>query len=124
MIENIVAGIIATLICSTIFKVLEVIKNRKKDEPNIKTKDGKVTLRDISIARKQFFICLNYLIIVAIALMLDIIVYDFLLTFILVTVFFTFLLLWGSFDAIFYPLKRFIGNKENQSPNKDSYRNE
>lgn len=120
MLENIIAGIIATFICSMIYKLLEFIKNRKNEKPNINSKNGQVTLRELSIAKKQFFACLIYLFIVIAGLIFDIFVYDFLLVFILVTSFFAFILIWGSFDLVFYPFKNYLQEREKEFPNKDS----
>lgn len=120
MIENIISGIIATLFCSAIFKVLDWIKRKPKEKEGSNYGDEEITLRKLSIARKQFFISLAYLFAVIIALTFNVFIYDFLVTFILVTAFFSFILLWGSFDAIFYPLKRVLYESKNELSNKDS----
>ncbi|MED4323201.1 hypothetical protein P9227_00745 [Bacillus licheniformis] len=116
MIENIVAGIIATLICSILSNLFGVFKNRKKDEP----KNRETTLKEVEKVRKQFFVCLIYLFIVVIGFIFNLFVFELLLTFISVTIIFIFIILWGAFDAIYYPLKSTIQKTEDEYFDKDS----
>lgn len=120
MVENIISGIVATLICSISIKIWEKFKNRKKQYTEKNTQE--LTIRELKLIRKQFFVCLIYLFIVVFVLMFNW-YNDVLRTFILTTVFFIFILLWGAFDAIFNPMKQRVSDKEyeftNQNPNND-----
>ncbi|WP_241475228.1 hypothetical protein [Priestia flexa] len=123
MFENIVAGIIATLICSIIAKLLESLKNNKVKTSTFESGNEQTTLKDITMARKQFFICLIYLFIIVIGLIFNLFGSGVLLTFIFVTAIFTFILCWGAFDAIFHPFNRKLKKVDNQLANEDSRNN-
>lgn len=118
MIESISAGIIATIVCSISIKLWEKFKNRNKQDDQIA--NNKVNLKYIKLVRMQFFICFTFLFIVTIGLFFNWFTHDFLLTFIFVTIFFVFLIIWGAFDAVFYPLKEVLRNNKNEPTNKNT----
>ena len=118
MLENIFAGIIATIICSLTMKIWQKFKNRKKQDTQ--NENSKITLKDIKLIRKQFFICLIYLFVIVVGLIFKWFKNDILLTFISTTLFFAFIFLWGAFDAIFNPIKKELENSKDEFTNKNT----
>ncbi|MGE6756285.1 hypothetical protein ACQKFO_23120 [Rossellomorea sp. NPDC071047] len=122
MFENVVSGIIATVICSISLKVLEALKNNRLKEATADNSDEQILVRTITMAKKQLIFCLSYLFLIFIILIGGWISSSLFFTFVLVTVVFTLLLVWGAFESVYEPFKTNLEKIQNRIPDEDTKR--
>ena len=115
--ENLISGILATLIGTLIIKIFSNLKTKSENES---TPNQMVTsMRMIELARNQFFFVLLYLLAVIAFLVSGLTRQQTVLVFISVTSLFSFILLWGSFDLVYKVVqKSFYQGKQNATNQK------
>ena len=115
--ENLISGILATLIGTLIIKIFSNLKTKSENES---TPNQMVTsMRMIKLARNQFFFVLLYLLAVIAFLVSGLTRQQTVLVFISVTSLFSFILLWGSFDLVYKVVqKSFYQGKQNATNQK------